>query len=764
MNSCINMPVSQWAGLQGWACLMGVCLRAAGCCDTLTRTMSDFSSTSPRAERSATEVSVHGRTRVDPYAWLRDPAWRDAMLDPGRLSREIREYLEAENAWTEAFMAPVQQLREKLFTELRGRIKEDDATVPAPDGDFAYFTRYREGGEHPLVCRRARDRDVRGPADRDASGRDRAGHDADDHGEILLDGDFLARDSEYFELGTWAHSPDHRLIAWAEDRTGAELFCIRIQRIDTGEAFAETLCGALPNLAWDARSESLFYTVHDENHRPRKILRHVVGTDPAQDPLVYEETDPGFFVSVERSLTGRFVFVHCNDHTTDEYHVIDAHEPDAEPRCFAARKPGIEYEVHDGGDAWIVRTNEAAPDYRIMRAAVAVDELPPGRDEIAPRHTWREFVPHNPGRMIHELVCLSNFVVRTEVVDAVASIVIRPLDDSGDERTLSFDEPVYWTSLEEGFEFDTSVLRFTYSSLTTPQRVYDEDLVTGERILRKEQEIPSGHDRNAYISERLYATAEDGEAVPLSLVYRRGTTPRAQTPVLLGGYGAYGIVAAPRFSPHRFSLVDRGFIVAIAHVRGGRDRGSRWYEGGKLDKKTNTFGDFIAAAEHLQQVAYGSSSTTAIQGGSAGGMLIGAVLNMRPELFGAAVAEVPFVDVLNTMLDDTLPLTPPEWPEWGNPIESEADYERIASYSPYDNVREQRYPPLLVTAGVSDPRVTYWEPAKWVARLRVTKTDSNPLLLHTNMSAGHAGPGGRFEYLRELALRFAFVLRIIAEG
>ncbi len=732
---------------------------------TLTIIMSSINRNPPVAAREPKEFTVHGRTRSDPYAWLRDPNWREAMLDPGKLSSEIREYLEAENAWTEAFMAPHDELRTQLFAELRGRIKEDDTTVPTPDGDFSYFMRYREGGEHPLVCRIPRyhdgnaKRDTRESVEEESTDGEEALRDRE---QVLLDGDALARESEYFELGTWAHSPDHRLIAWAEDRSGAESFSIRFRNTESGETFAETLSGALPNLAWDARSESLFYTVLDENHRPKKIFRHVLGTDPSEDRLVYEETDPGFFISVERALTGRFVFIHANDHTTDEYHLIDAHEPDRQPVLFAERKPGVEYELHDGGDAWVIRTNDTAPDYRIMRAEMgATPAASAGSQGIAPRHTWSELVAHRPGRMIHEVVCLSRFLVRTEVVDAIANIVVKDRGEAGNERMLSFDEPVYWTSLKRGFEFNATVLRFAYSSLTTPERVYDEGLITGTRSLRKEQEIPSGHDRNAYTAERLYAHAGDGEAVPISLLYRRDIRPDADTRVLLGGYGAYGIVAAPRFSPHRFSLVDRGFVVAIAHVRGGRDRGSRWYEDGKLANKPNTFHDFIAVAEHLHESGYGSRETTAIQGGSAGGMLIGAVLNIRPELFGAAVAEVPFVDVLSTMLDDSLPLTPPEWPEWGNPVASEEDYDRIASYSPYDNVCEQAYPPLLVTAGVSDPRVTYWEPAKWVARLRAWKTDANPLLLNTNMSAGHAGPGGRFEYLRELALRFAFIISVL---
>lgn len=686
----------------------------------------------PQAEQRPRVIECHGHQRVDEYAWLRDEHWREAMRDPRRLADSIRDYLEAENAWCDSVMEPTAALRESLFGELKGRIKEDDSSVPEPDGPWLYYSRFRTGGQHPLFCRKPRE------------------DDGNENEQILLDCDEEARHCEYFMLLGADHSPDHRWLAWAADTTGAEVCTIRIRNLETGDDLEEEVDHARGDLVWAGDSRTLLFTRIDDDHRSRWVHRHTLGDDPGQAPLVYEETDPGFFVGVGKTESKRFLIIDSHDHTTSEIRVIDAQAPKSEPRVISPRERGVEYNVTDHGDHWLILTNDrGAEDFRIARAPL----------EQSARGNWEDLVPHRGGCLIEDLLVFRDYMVRMELEDGQQRIVVRHVE-SGEEHVVAFHEPCHELGLMDGYEYDTTVLRFGYSSFTTPPRVYDYDMANRKRVLRKEREIPSGHDPEAYVSRQLHATAEDGRLIPVSLFHRRDLEPDEQTPLLLYGYGAYGMNSLPGFSANRLSLVDRGFVYAIAHVRGGMERGYRWYLEGKLSDKPNTFSDFIAAAEFLTREGYSSAGRMAAHGGSAGGMLVGAVLNQRPELFHAAVADVPFVDVLNTMLDETLPLTPPEWPEWGNPIEHESDYHTILGYSPYDNVREQDYPHLLVTAGVSDPRVTYWEPAKWAARLRDRKTDDNLLLLRTNMSAGHGGASGRFDYLEEVAYRYAFLLHV----
>jgi len=682
----------------------------------------------PRAARHPIEVERHGHTRIDPYAWLRAANWREAMRDPSLLPAAIREYLEAENAYAEAICAPTRTLRERLVAELRGRIREDDSSVPMPDGAWDYYSRYRESGQHPLVCRRPRGADA---------------------GEVvLLDGDAQAEGHDYFRLVAAEHSRDHRLLACAIDTTGAEFCTILVRDLDSAAWLDLRIEQALGDLAWAADGQYLFYTLIDDDHRPRWVRRrHVWSGD---DVLVYEEPDPGFFVCVDETESGRYVLIGSRDPDTDEVRVIPADDPTAAPRCLRAREPGVEYDVTDHGDRWVILTNAGdAQDFRIVTA-------PTGDD--APEH-WTDLVPHRPGVLVHGMLDFREYLVRLEVADALPRIVVRRWVD-GAEHTIAFGEQGCDLDLVPGYEYGTTVLRLGYSSLATPDRVYDYDMAARTRNLRKEREIPSGHDPDRYVARRLFARAPDGESVPVSLFHHRDTAIGPDTPLLLNAYGAYGMLELPDFSPHRLSLVNRGFVFAIAHVRGGKEKGDRWYRHGRMAHKSNTFTDCIAAAEALCDAGYTSRGRIALQGGSAGGLLVGAVINARPEMFHAAIADVPFVDILNTMLDPELPLTPPEWPEWGNPIEDAAAYQTILGYSPYDNVRAQAYPHLLVTAGVSDPRVTYWEPAKWVARLRATKTDDHLLVLKTNMSAGHGGASGRFDYLEEVAFRYGFLLQV----
>jgi len=682
----------------------------------------------PVATRRPVTLEHHGHCREDPYAWLRDENWREAMRDPQRLDPAIRAYLEAENAYTETMMAPTEGLRERLYAELRGRIREDDSSVPAPDGPWVYYTRFREGGQHPVLCRRPR-----------AGGAE----------AVLLDGDAEAEGSEYFRLGGADHSPDHRYLAYAVDRSGAEAYSLCIRDLHTGHDLAERIDNARGDTAWAGDGQALLYTVLDDEHRPRWVYRHRLGDAPAADRLVYEETDPGFFLGVERTESGRFLLIDSHDHTTSEVRWLPAGDIDAAPRLIAPRERDVEYGVSDHGERWLILTNAGgAEDFRLCQAPLAS----PGREH------WRDLVAHRPGRLIEGFLVFRDWLVRQELEDAQTRLVVRRMAD-GAEHAIALEESCVSLGVVPGYEYATDTLRFAYSSFATPARVYDYDMAQRERVLRKEQEVPSGHDPSAYVSRRLSAAAPDGERVPVSLFHRRDVTPGPQTPLLLYAYGAYGMSELPAFSPNRLSLVDRGFVYAIAHVRGGKERGYRWYRDGKLRRKMNTFTDAIACAEALVTEGYAGAGRLALHGGSAGGMLVGAVLNQRPELFHAAVADVPFVDVLNTMLDPSLPLTPPEWPEWGNPIEHADAYFDILAYSPYDNVAPRAYPHLLVTAGVSDPRVTYWEPAKWVARLRAEGEPPGQLLLRTNMSAGHGGPGGRFQYLEEVAYRYAFLLQ-----
>ena len=682
----------------------------------------------PRALKKPFTSNWHGIVRVDDYAWLRADNWQAVMRDPSLLDPAIRAHLEAENAYTRAAMAGTEGLQAALFAEMKGRIKEDDSTVPAPDGAYAYYTRFVPGGEHPLFCRRPR----------------KGGEE-----ELLIDGNALARDHAYFRIGAVSHSPDHRFIAYAVDTKGSEFFTINVIEAASRAVVDARIVNTNGDFEWAADSETLLYVWVDDQHRPRKVFGHAVGSDRA-DALLYEQCDPAFFLGLGATQSRHYLTLSVHDHETAEVRLIDADEPYAPPRVVAPREPEHDYSVEHRGDRLIILTNsDGAEDYRIVEAPVEN----PGREH------WREIEPYRPGRLILDIVAFKRHLVRLEREDGLPRIVIRRFAD-GVEHEIAFAEEAYALGLSPSFEYDTTTLRFTYSSMTTPAQIFDYDMETRDRFLRKTQEVPSGHDPANYVTRRVMAPAKDGETVPVSLLYRKETRLDGTAPLLLYGYGAYGITIPASFATNPLSLVDRGFVYAIAHVRGGKDKGYRWYKDGKREKKVNSFTDFITAGEYLARKGFTARGRIVAQGGSAGGMLMGAVANMAPDLFLGIIAEVPFVDVLTTMLDASLPLTPPEWPEWGNPIESEADYRTIAAYSPYDNVRAQPYPHILALAGLTDPRVTYWEPAKWVAKLREFNTGDSLILLRTNMEAGHAGASGRFERLKEVALAYAFALKI----
>ncbi len=683
----------------------------------------------PRAAARPLTLETHGITRQDDFAWLRADNWQEVMKDPSVLDADIRSYLEAENAYHEAQMTPTKALQEKLFAEMRGRIKEDDSSVPAPDGPFAYGLKYETGGQQPVFFRTPRD----GGAE-----------------TVLLHGDKEAEGTAYFRIGGVSQSTDHKLIAWAYDDKGSEYYSLKLRDAQSAKDFDYAIEDTGGGGVFSEDSRYVFYVRLDANHRPSKLFRHEVGSDPASDVLVYEEKDAGFFMGVGKTQSGDTIVIDIHDHETSEVWMIPATDPTAEPVLVAERETGIEYSIDDHGDTLYILTNAGgAEDFKIVTAPKGN----PGREN------WFDLVPHKAGCLILSHCVYKSFMTRLEREDGLPRIVIRRLADNI-EHSIAFDEEAYSLGLGGGYEFDTSTIRFTYSSMTTPSQTFDYNVETRERILRKEQEVPSGHDADDYVTRRLMAPAADGETVPVSVLYRKDTRLDGSAPLLLYGYGSYGITIPASFNTNCLSLVDRGFVYAIAHIRGGKDKGFHWYKDGRRENKKNTFSDFIAAADHLVAENFTSHDRIVAQGGSAGGMLMGAIANLAPEKFGGIIAEVPFVDVLSTMLDDTLPLTPPEWPEWGNPITDKAAYDYIASYSPYDNVEAKAYPAILAVGGLTDPRVTYWEPAKWVAKLRATGTGDKLLMLKTNMEAGHGGASGRFDRLKEVAETQAFALLV----
>lgn len=683
----------------------------------------------PVAARKPVRLAAHGIERTDDYAWLRDPNWRDVLQDPSRLSPDIRAYLEAENRYAEAVLAPMSALRVRLVAEMKGRIEQSDEGVPTPAGPYAYWQRYVPGAEHPHYLRAAR-----------AGGSE----------QILLDGPALAHGKAYFKIGDQRPSPDHRLYAYLADESGSEKFTLRVRDVTSGQDLPDVLAN-VSSMAWAADSRTLFYVRLDSDLRRRHVYRHALGTDATADVLVYEEKDLTFEVLVDQMRTGRFVAIITGTPDTNETWLIEAGQPEAKPKLVAPREPGLRYDVEDGLDRLVIVTNaDGAEDFKLVTAPVATPD----------RSHWRDLVPYRQGRQILKFLPFSAHLAWLERENGLPRIVIRNNAD-GAEHALAFAEEAYTLEFATTYEFDTRTLRFTYSSPAVPQQTIDYDMGTRERVVRKQQRIPTGHDPSAYAVRRLFVRTSDNELVPITVLHRKELRLDASAPLFLEGYGAYAYVFDARFDSNVFSLIDRGFVYAIAHVRGGLEKGERWRNGGRGPTKMNTFTDFIAAAEYLANERYTSRGRIVARGDSAGGLLMGAVTNMRPDLFAGVIARVPFVDALNTMLDDTLPLTTTDFPEWGNPIESIAAYRVIASYAPYENVKAQLYPHMLVTAGISDPRVTYWEPAKWVAKLRAMKTNDSRIALVTRMSAGHFGAAGRFEWLDEVALIGAFALDII---
>ena len=673
--------------------------------------------TPPTAKRVPVERRVHDETVIDEYAWLRD-----------RDDHDVIAYLEAENTYLRQVLAPTADLRRTVFEEIKARTQETDLTVPVRKGPWWYYGRTVEGLQYAIRCRRAEEQDASTE-------------------QVLVDFNEVAGDSPYLDVGDFEVSPDHRIVAYSVDFDGDEIFTMRFKDLDTGEDLPDEIPGTYYGAAWSADSGTFFYVTPDEARRPYRLWRHRLGTDVSTDELVYEEEDQRFFVGVHLTRSERFIVLGLHSMVTTEVRVLPADDPGGEFRVVEPRHEGVEYYVDHQGERFLIVTNAEALDFRLVEAPVT----DPGREH------WRDVIPHEPGTRILAAEAFAGHVVVHLRRDALKGLrVIRTSD--GATHDVEFDEPVYTVmALEDNPEYDATIYRFHYTSLVTPASVYDYDLDARTRTLRKRQPVLGDFDPDRYESIREWAMAPDGTLVPLSLVRRRDH-PAGPAPTLLYGYGAYEASMDPGFSIPRLSLLDRGVTFAIAHVRGGGEMGRSWYEDGKLLHKRNTFTDFIAAADHLIELGYTSPDLLAARGGSAGGLLMGAVANLGPERFHAIVAEVPFVDNVNTILDPSLPLTVTEWEEWGNPASDPEAYRYMRSYSPYENVARRPYPAILATAGLNDPRVSYHEPAKWVARLRAEATGDAPLLLKTEMGAGHSGPSGRYDAWRDEALVLAFVL------
>jgi len=682
----------------------------------------------PIAKRVPATRERHGDTVVDEYAWLRD---RD---DP-----DVVGYLEAENAWTEAQLAHTKPFQEELFEEIKRRIQETDLSVPVKRRDWWYFSRTEEGKQYPIHCRKPVRADDTKHAPADSTPE-----------EVMLDQNIEAGDSDFFSLGGFDVSPDGQLLAWSSDLAGAEVYELCFRDLTTGKDLDDVIPGTYYGSAWAADNRTFFYVKPDDAMRPYQLWRHTLGTPAEDDVLVHQEDDERFYLGVGTSKDEEYVFLHLGSKVTDEVWFLRADDPNGSFTLVHGREQDVEYGIeHHSGRFFVVTNIDGAEDFKLMEAPVAT----PGRAH------WTEVVPHRPGVKLAGIDVYVDHLVLFERTEGVRRIRVHRLTATGalggDEHLIEQPEEVS-TASGGSAEFDTAVMRYGYTSMVTPSSVFDYDMNTRERVLLKQQPVLGGYDPEHYVTKRLWATAPDGARIPISIVHRKDRAPGG--PALLYGYGSYEASMDPGFSSIRLSLLDRGFVYAIAHIRGGGEMGRHWYLDGKFLKKRNTFTDFIACAEHLVAEGWTTRGQLAIRGGSAGGLLMGAVVNAQPDLFGAVIAEVPFVDALNTILDPSLPLTVMEWEEWGNPVESAEFYEYMKSYSPYENVQATDYPPMLVTAGLNDPRVSYWEPAKWVAKLRVTKTDSNPLLLKTEMGAGHMGPSGRYDAWRDEAMVLAFVL------
>jgi oligopeptidase B len=673
----------------------------------------------PVAPMHAYEVHSANGMRIDNYYWLRD----DTRSKP-----EVLDYLNAENAYYAAMTAHTKPLEDTLYTEIIGRIKQDDSTVPAKHKHYFYYTRFEEGKEYPIYARK--------------HGSESAPE------EIMLDGNALAAGHGFFQIAAEEISPNENLIAYAADTVGRRQFSVRIKDLSTGQTLPDEIKNTPASMAWADDNKTLFYVENDPiTLLTVRVKKHVLGTDAANDPVVYEERDHSYYMGVGRTGDDKYIAIDEHSTLSSELRFIPASQPKAKFKVLAPREHDLEYHADHSGSRWIVRTNWQAKNFRVMQ----VDDA-----RIGDKKNWRDVVPGRPDVFISGIQLFKNYLAIDERSDGLQRVLIKPW--KGDkEYFIKSDDADYTATIGDNREQDTDTLRYNFSSLATPNSVYDLDMPSGARNLRKRDPVLGGYDSTNYVTERVWAPARDGTKIPVSLLYRKGFQKDGTAPLYQYGYGSYGISTDPRFSSPRISLVDRGFVYAIAHVRGGQEMGRAWYENGKLLHKQNTFTDFVDVTEYLVNQGYAAKDKVFAEGGSAGGLLMGAIANFAPQDYRGIAAHVPFVDVVTTMLDESIPLTTNEFDEWGNPKET-AYYNYMLAYSPYDNVRAQAYPALLVTTGLWDSQVQYYEPSKWVAKLRATKTDKNPLLLKVNMEAGHGGKSGRFQRYREVAEEFAFIL------
>jgi oligopeptidase B len=681
----------------------------------------------PKINKILNTVKIHNEELIDNYSWIKQKDWKEVILNPNKLNAQVKKYLDEENLFKENQLKDIKDIEKKLFEELKSKIKNEDNSVPKKDGDYFYGYKYNKNSEYPIYYRKNITKNSE---------------------EIILDCEKKSKTHTYFNVASISHSHNHKSVAYNIDTNGSEYFSIFVEDIDKKEILSPEIKNTTGDIIWSLDNNYIFYIGLDQNHRPTKVFKHKIGSDTNKDLLIYEEKDPSFFCSINLSKTKKYLFIRTADHETSEYLFINLQLNETTPVLFKKRIKKIEYDLEHHEKFFLISTNtDEAKNFKIM---ISHEQS---------YQKWEEFIAYEKDNLILDFILLKDWLVRLERTEGSENIIILNLKNK-DQHKISFDEEAYNLSLDHGYEYETDTFRYSYSSPTTPKSIFDYDCKLKKQELKKTQEVPSGHNKDDYICKKIFATAHDNEKIPITILYKKGVKLDSNNYLLLYGYGSYGISIPSNFSTNRLSLVDRGIIYAIAHIRGGKEKGYEWYENGKLLNKKNTFLDFISCAKKLCEDKYTSPKKIIAQGGSAGGLLMGYIANESPDLFLGIIAQVPFVDICNTMLDEDLPLTVTEIPEWGDIKNDKKSFLYVKSYSPYDNVKKQNYPHMLVTGGISDPRVTYWEMTKWVAKLRENKTDNNLLLLHMNMTAGHSGASGRFDYLKEIAMEYSFVLKI----
>ncbi len=681
----------------------------------------------PKINKILNTVKIHNEELIDNYSWIKQKDWKEVILNPNKLNAQVKKYLDEENLFKENQLKDIKDIEKKLFEELKSKIKNEDNSVPKKDGDYFYGYKYNKNSEYPIYYRKNIIKNSE---------------------EIILDCEKKSKTHTYFNVASISHSHNHKSVAYNIDTNGSEYFSIFVEDIDKKEILSPEIKNTTGDIIWSLDNNYIFYVGLDQNHRPTKVFKHKIGSDTNKDLLIYEEKDPSFFCSINLSKTKKYLFIRTADHETSEYLFINLQLNETTAVLFKIRIKKIVYDLAHHEKFFLINTNiDEAKNFKIM---ISHEES---------YQKWEEFIAYEKDNLILDFILLKDWLVRLERTEGSENIIILNLNNK-DQHKISFDEEAYNLSLDHGYEYETDTFRYSYSSPTTPKSIFDYDCKLKKQELKKTQEVPSGHNKDDYICKKIFATAHDNEKIPITILYKKGVKLDSNNYLLLYGYGSYGISIPSNFSTNRLSLVDRGIIYAIAHIRGGKEKGYEWYENGKLLNKKNTFLDFISCAKKLCEDKYTSPKKIIAQGGSAGGLLMGYIANESPDLFLGIIAQVPFVDICNTMLDEDLPLTVTEIPEWGDIKNDKKSFLYVKSYSPYDNVKKQNYPHMLVTGGISDPRVTYWEMTKWVAKLRENKTDNNLLLLHMNMTAGHSGASGRFDYLKEIAMEYGFVLKI----